>query len=405
MTSSRMQVLWLGAMAVALVAVYWLFGRSGPTTPAVGERVEVTPIVDLELEPAVSAEVVGFNDVLVTATEIARGVVPVTGALNPITGQVWIGEQGGAIRVLSADGLSDPVLDLTDRTEARGERGLLGMAFGPGRDTLYVHYSDDSGDTRVVAFDLVGGLPVGGERVVLRVDQPQRNHNGGDIVFGPDGLLYVALGDGGGAGDKSGHAQNRNNLLGAILRIDPEAADPYAVPSSNPFASNTDGSRPEIWAYGVRNPFRVSFDTDGSLWVADVGQGRFEEITRIPPGLDGANLGWNLFEGEARFDGNRNDPVPDDYLAPTHVYDQSGEACSVMGGLVYRGGDIAGLGGAYIYSDFCEPRLWGFPIEEPGAVRDLGIGFGSGPTAFVTDADGEVIVLTQGGAIFRLGAG
>ena len=231
----------------------------------------------------------------------------------------------------------------------------------PTAAVLYLHYSvQPDGDTRVVSYAMSGDtVDTGSRRELLAVEQPYPNHNGGSIEFGPDGHLYVALGDGGSGGDPEGNGQDTGALLGKILRIDPAGAtgDAYAVPPDNPFADGAAGA-PEVWLYGVRNPWRITFDPEtGDLWVADVGQNAYEEIDLLPAadgGGRGANLGWNEMEATHPFEGGSN---PDGAVLPVFEYDRSEGACSVTGGVVYRGAAIPGLDGAYLFTDFCDGRI------------------------------------------------
>ncbi len=388
---------------VALLLLSACSSTSGVTTPPPTDRVAVTPSTTLpESESATSttarAATGSLADASVALVPVATGNVPITGALNPSSNEIWIGERGGTIRILEGAELSDPVLDLTSRTRTDGERGLLGMAFSPAGDRLYVHYSDLNGDTVISEFPVDEDGSVGDERIVMQVAQPFGNHNGGDIVLGPDGYLYVALGDGGSGGDPEGNGQDTTTLLGSILRIDPSSGDPYAIPDTNPFAEDPI-TRPEIWAYGLRNPFRISFDSDGALWVADVGQNKFEEITRINPGVVGANLGWNLMEGAEQFDGAE----PAGHVGPVLTYPHDGR-CSITGGLVYRGGAIPDLVGSYLYSDFCDTTIRAFEIDDVGTDRSLNVAVEGSPVAFIETADGEVLVLSLAGTIYLLEA-
>jgi glucose/arabinose dehydrogenase len=267
---------------------------------------------------------------------------------------LYIAEKTGRVVAIRDDRVDPtPVLDLSGDVSLGGEQGLLGIAFSPDGRSLYVNYTDVDGDTRVVAYAM-GRRTAEPDtrRELLFVDQPYANHNGGDLVFGPDGYLYVGLGDGGSAGDPQGHAQSLESLLGKMLRIDPrpDRDRAYSIPPDNPFVDR-DGARAEIWAYGLRNPWRYSFDrATGDLWIGDVGQNAWEEIDRLPAGTPpGANLGWNLVEGSRRFTG---DP-PNGAVAPVYEYPHASGACTVIGGVVYRGDEIPDLVGAYLFADLC----------------------------------------------------
>jgi glucose/arabinose dehydrogenase len=252
-----------------------------------------------------------------------------------------------------------------------------------------------------VAMDAGGALLPDERRTLLTIEQPFANHNGGNIVVGPDGMLYIGLGDGGGGGDPVEAGQDLGTRLGALLRIDPGAGDPYGVPSDNPFVDAED-ARDEIWAYGLRNPWRFSFDaaTD-ELYIADVGQDAREEINWVAAGEGaGANFGWNLMEGTLEFAGDE----PEDHVPPVHEYETRGpQGCSITGGYVYRGSAIPELVGAYLYSDFCEATLYAIVVEDGEVVDegDLSVG-GEQIVSFAQDADGELYLLDFGGAVRRI---
>jgi glucose/arabinose dehydrogenase len=317
---------------------------------------------------------------------------------------LYVAEKAGRV-VAVAEGSPEPrvVLDLRTEVSLGAEQGLLGLAFAPGGRFLYVDFTDTHGDTHVTEFRMRGHVAdPASRRDLLVVRQPFSNHNGGGLAFGPDGDLYVGLGDGGSAGDPLGNAQSRSTLLGKLLRIDPRPrrGDPYAVPDDNPLVG-IDGARPEIWALGLRNPWRFSFDrATGDLWIGDVGQDAWEEIDRYPSSeRGGANFGWNLFEGSARFrDGASADTVP-----PVFVYPNGDGTCAVTGGYVYRGTDLSHLAGWYVFGDFCLGRLDAIRVTESGAVEHRVLG----PTvenlaSFGQDADGELYALSLSGPVYRL---
>jgi glucose/arabinose dehydrogenase len=321
---------------------------------------------------------------------------------------LYITEQVGRVRALR-DGRVDPqpVIDLTDQVGSGGERGLLGLAFSADGARLYVHYTNQEGHTRVDEYAMRGTTAdAGTRRQLLGVPQPQANHNGGQLSFGPDGMLYLGLGDGGGAGDSgTGHApggngQSLDTLLGKILRIDPTPSGgrPYTIPPDNPFANG--GGQPEIWAFGLRNPWRFSWDREtDDLWIADVGQNEWEEIDFVAGGrAAGLNFGWNRLEGNHQFEG---DP-PADAVPPIFEYPLD-DACAAIGGYVYRGSRIPALVGAYLYSDYCDGAIQAI-VQEGGRVadqRDLGIRSNQ-VTAFGEDQNGELYVLSQGDGVQRI---
>jgi glucose/arabinose dehydrogenase len=361
-------------------------GSTTTTVPA--ETVPLDAIGDLVLEPVGE----GFTS-------------PVFVTARPGDDRLYVANQEGTVQSMNRDG-SDVqlVLDIRDRVWFAGERGLLGLAFHPDDpERAFVHYSR-SGDfaTTIVEYH----MPTDGsdpERVqlILRHPQPAGNHNGGMIAFGPDGYLYVALGDGGGGGDQYRNGQDRFTLLGAILRIDVDSGDPYAIPSGNPFADGSDGA-PEVFFWGLRNPWRFSFDgTD--LWVADVGQGSWEEINRVGLDMPGANLGWPILEGTHCYDGPEELCEDDAFLGPIHEYSHDGGKCSVTGGYVYRGANHPELDGVYFFGDYCSTEIMAIRVEG-GEVTDSRI-FATGLehlSSFGVDHDGELYVTAASG-VYRIG--
>ncbi len=281
------------------------------------------------------------------------------------SGRLFVVEQSGRIRIVQ-DGqvLPEPFLDLSDLVSCCGERGLLSVAFHPdyaNNGESFVDYTDTNGDTVVARYQVSATDPNRADpasaEVILTVDQPAANHNGGLLLFGPrDGYLYIGLGDGGGGNGQNG--QDLSTVLGKILRIDvdrPSSTLPYGIPPDNPFVDQP-GARPEIWAYGVRNPWRFSFDrVTGDLWIGDVGSGTYEEVSYQPAASPGGeNYGWNLMEGhECRAEGGC-----DEFVAPVSGFDHD-EGCVVTGGYVYRGTEMPELEGIYLFADYCSGRVWG----------------------------------------------
>jgi glucose/arabinose dehydrogenase len=321
--------------------------------------------------------------------EIAAGFknpVHVTAAFDG-SGRLFVVEQQGVIRVLrQGQTLPEPFLDIRHKTESGGEKGLLSVAFHPRfRDNgyFYVDYTARDKDLYTIVSRFKTGpdrrADLASERVLLKIKQPYANHNGGQLAFGPDGYLYIGMGDGGSANDPHDHGQNRDSLLGKILRIDVDREDgklPYAIPADNPFR-NTAGTRPEIYALGFRNPWRFSFDVaSGHLYAADVGQDRVEEINIV---TRGGNYGWRVMEGDICTPAIN--PVCDarGYVAPIHVY-RHPEGFSVTGGFVYRGRAIPALCGVYLYADYVTNRVWGFRTDGQRANQNTGLaGPASGP--------------------------
>jgi len=356
-------------------------GGEPPVEPSGIPRVELEPVTNLEQ--------------------------PLAMAVRSGDASLYFAEKVGRVVALR-DGSEEPeiVLDLTSEVSLGSEQGLLGLAFSPDGEFLYVNYIDTQGDTRIVEFAFGdGGVDLSSRREVLFVDQPFSNHNGGNLAFGPDGYLYSGLGDGGSAGDPEGNAQSLSTVLGKMLRIAPRPSggEGYGVPRDNPFVGR-EGALPEIWAYGLRNPWRYSFDRKtGDLWIGDVGQGAREEIDFARAGSQGgANFAWDLLEGTLPFEGD----APADNVPPVFEYPTGEGTCAVTGGYVYRGQDIPALVGAYVFADFCQGRLQGFRLEDGRARGHHELGPEVANVAsFGEDADGELYVLSLSGPVFRLVAG
>jgi hypothetical protein len=305
-----------------------------------------------------------------------------------------------------------PFLNLAGEVSDGFEQGLLGMVFSPDGRTLYVHYTNTDGDTVVESYRINNNqVDTSSRRLVFTTPQPYANHNGGQLAIGPDGFLYVGLGDGGGAGDPDGNGQDPFTPLGAILRLDPDGADDgatYAVPPGNPFARG--GGAPEVWTWGLRNPWRFSFDSGtGDLWIGDVGQSDIEEINLLRatngPAGRGVNLGWPLREGTLAFGGN-DVPAGADLVDPVFEYRHGDGACSVTGGYVYRGTAIPDLEGMYIFGDWCDPQLRGL-IATDGVITAEGTLGLEVPqlTSLGQDRAGELWLLSQEGKVWQLVAG
>ncbi len=303
-----------------------------------------------------------------------------------------------------------PVIDLRERVGSTdAERGLLGLAVSPDGTELYASYTEASeGDSRIDAYPLDGTdgslrADPGGRRELVAIEQPFPNHNGGSLAIGPDGMLYAGFGDGGAANDPGGRAQDPSTQLGKILRLDPQGrddADGDGFPDDNP-----DVGAPGIWALGLRNPWRISFDSrTGDLWIGDVGQNAVEEIDLLEAdagGGRGANLGWDVYEGDRPFE-LVGDP-PADLVEPVFTYTRDNGGCSVTGGVVYRGSAIPGLVGTYLFGDFCDPLVRGLRPAGEGSFEavDLGVEVSS-LVSFGTTPEGEVLVLGLDGTIARI---
>lgn len=294
-------------------------------------------------------------------------------------------------------------LDIRNRVEFDGEEGLLGLAFDPDyqdNGRFYVYYSTNSPRRTILSRFSISSIDpnradVGSEEVLLEIAQPYRNHNGGMITFGPDGYLYIGLGDGGGAGDPQGNAQNPRVLLGAVLRIDVHGDGAYKIPSDNPFVGDSEGL-PEIWAYGLRNPWRFSFDrASADLWLADVGQSSWEEVNLI---TSGGNYGWNQMEGSHCYPTGGTGCNQEGFIPPVTEYSHD-EGCSVTGGYVYQG-PLGHLQGIYIFGDFCSGTIWGLR-SDGAAEHDELMGTSLTISSFGEDEAGELYVLDYEGGVYR----
>jgi glucose/arabinose dehydrogenase len=345
--------------------------------------------------------------------EVVAGLTaPVFLTHIPGDDRLFVVEQSGRVRIVDNGQLLDtPFLDIENLVRFQGEQGLLSMAFHPNyaaNGFIYVYYTDLGGSSQVVRYTAAGNaVDANSALTIMTIAQPFGNHNGGQLAFGPDNMLFVALGDGGSAGDPRGHGQNTATVLGSILRIDVDNPDPgmeYGIPLDNPFAGSPTAAG-EIWIYGVRNPWRFSFDaTDGALYVADVGQNSFEEVTVVDANAGGLNFGWNTMEGMSCFNAGSCDMT--ELTAPILQYNNTGfgGSCSITGGYVYRGSVMADLQGHYFYSDFCGGFLRSFRVDNGQAVdeQDWGIRE-AGVTSFGLDASGELYVMVEAGTVFRIG--
>jgi len=328
---------------------------------------------------------------------------------------VFVVEQPGRVRVLRTDGtlLPAPLLDITDRIgDAGSEQGLLGLAMHPSftsNGRFFVNYTDTAGDTHIAEFHApnAGDLAnPASERTLLTVQQPFANHNGGGLAFGPDGYLYIGLGDGGSGGDPLGNGQNLATPLGKLLRIDVDRGEPFGVPSDNPFVARA-GALPAIWAYGLRNPWRFSFDrATGNLLIGDVGQDNWEEIDLgLAARRGGENYGWNVTEGRHCYAPASGCSTAGQTL-PIVEYGHD-QGCAVTGGIVYNGCRMPGYLGTYFYSDFCSHFVRSFRIENGAAVdaRDWTAELGaslSSPSAFGVDDAGEIYIVDLRGSVHKI---
>ncbi len=384
-------------------------GDGDDDTPA-----ETNPLPDeatVDTEPAWATLAIELEPIAEIENPIA--LTGRSGSLN-----LYVATRDGTIRVIertvSPTELierirlsSRPMLDLTGQVSLDGEQGLLNLTFSTDGRLLYVYYTDPNGDVVVAQYDVdrAERADVDSRVELLRIPQPAANHNGGGMAIGPDGFLYLGLGDGGGAGDPLDTGQDPSDLLGSLLRIDPvpDGTRNYTVPVGNPFAAG--GGAPEVWLYGVRNPWRFSFDAStGDLWLADVGQDLFEEMNVLGAATDngyGANLGWNEVEGLVPFDGGT---VPAGHTSPAWVYAHENGRCSITGGHTSRNDFIPLLDGVHIFGDYCSGEIFGMTLVDGAPlVRSLQVTAASGElVSFGQDTEGAVYVVESGGRISRI---
>jgi len=334
--------------------------------------------------------------------------------------RVFVVEQAGRIRTIDGGAVrATPFLDIRSAVTSGGEQGLLSMAFAPDYATsgrFYVYSTDRDQRERVVEYRRSAHDPARADpasaRTVLVMDDPEPNHNGGQLQFGPDGLLYIGTGDGGGGGDRHpypGNAQNLRSLLGKILRIDPRRSGSraYAIPRGNPFRTRGGGVRPEIYAYGLRNPWRWSFDRrTGAMVIGDVGQDRYEEVGyRNRGAARGRNFGWRVWEGRSRYTSGQKAAHP---VFPQLAHSHARGWCAIIGGYVVRDPALPALAGRYVYGDTCEGHLWQVRLSQKGARGDRtvpGLDRVGPVSTFGEDRRGRVYVATTDGPVYRLAAG
>jgi glucose/arabinose dehydrogenase len=378
--------------------------QAGPATGATPTTAapEAPPTTAVAARTATGAQ---FQAAKVRLVRVAQLQQPVAMSVRPGDDDtLYLVEQVGRVRAVRAGRLDPtPVVDISGEVTAGGEQGLLGLAFSPDGRYLYLAYTDRDGNHQVSELTMGGRqADPGSERSLLHFEDPFPNHNGGQLAFGPDRRLYIAFGDGGSGGDPLGNGQSLDTLFGKILRIDPRPSGgrPYGIPSDNPFVGR-EGARGEIWDYGLRNPWRFSFDAaTGDLWIGDVGQNAYEEIDHEPAGEGGRNYGWNRREGLHPYDGGER---PDGAVDPVIEYGHAGGACTVIGGFVYRGQRIRGLRGAYLYGDYCAGWVRAARVSDGRvtAQRDLGLSIPS-LSSFGADSNGELYAMSLTGDLYRI---
>jgi len=359
--------------------------------------------------PDVSAQNTS-NDVRLGVEQVASGLDQPVYVTAPVSDpRLFIVEQPGRIRVVENGRLLDkPFLDIVDKVRSGGEQGLLSVAFHPQYRTngfLFVNHTDKNGDTRIERYTVSSDRNVADPRsakVILSIDQRYSNHQGGLNLFGPDGMLYIGMGDGGSQGDPHGNGQNRNALLAKLLRINVDRGEPYLIPAANPYAKG--GGRAEIWAIGLRNPWRFSFDRfSGLLYIADVGGDRFEEVNVVPMSIAGVNYGWNVMEGPQCSRSSGCDQTGLQKPALSYATHEN-STCAIIGGSVYRGQKIPEIKGQYFYSDYCNSwlRSFGFADGKVTDQHEWPIGKLGSITSFGEDAQGELYICTSSGRVYRI---
>jgi len=347
----------------------------------------------------------------IVPVQFASGFSSISEIVHAGTSQLYVVQQGGLIRMLESDGTinNTPFIDLSSIVNFDGERGLLGLAFHPEYATngyFFVFYTTGNGDNVVARYTRSADNPNVADAqsgvVLLTIPHPgNSNHNGGCIRFGQDGYLYISTGDGGGAGDPNGNAQNINILLGKMLRIDVNTESGYGIPETNPFAS-TAGSD-EIWAYGLRNAWKFSFERNsGAMWIADVGQGAIEEINKVDPATAGLNFGWKCYEGNAVFS-TADCPVDGSvFTFPVAEYNHNAGGCSITGGYVYTGTTYPNLQGKYLFADYCSNKIGWVSSETPAAITWTEA-FEGNFTSFAEDINGELYIAGgTNGVVYKL---
>lgn len=348
-------------------------------------------------------------DFRISLQEVASGLTsPVYVTSPPADSRLFVVEQVGRIRIIeNGQLLPAPFLDIAGRVLSGGERGLLSVAFHPQYATngfFYVYFTGLSGEIRVERFSVSGDrnqASAASAKLILAIPHPRNNHNGGLAMFGPDGMLYLGTGDGGGGGDPDGNGQNPATLLGKILRIDVSGGDPYAIPAGNPFAGRTD-ARAEIWALGLRNPWRFAFDPGAlTLYVADVGQDQREEVNVVSAARGGVNYGWNVLEGTSCYAASTC--TREGFELPVLEYGHDSGQCSITGGFVYRGSLMPELAGTYFYADYCAGWIRSFTYNGTATdKREWTIGSVGFITSFGEDSGRELYLTSSAGRVYKL---
>jgi glucose/arabinose dehydrogenase len=408
------------ALLLAFVAVLVACGSAGgekagaPSTTGLGTTTTASPAPGASTTEPDSAPGPDLAAVRLAVEKVATLQQPTAMAVRAGDDAIYVTEKTGRVRRIPngqtpQPGAVDPepVLDISNGVSRGGEQGLLGLTFSPDGSKLYVDYTDTNGDTRVVEYAFNGATAdPATRRELLFVDQPYANHNGGEVALGPDGKLYIGLGDGGSQRDPDRRGQDLSTLLAKILRIDPTPSEgqSYTVPADNPFVGRA-GARPETWVWGMRNPWRFTWDRQtGDLWIGDVGQDEWEEVDFLPAGqAAGENLGWSDMDSRHHLHGDN----PAGAVLPIDEYSHDDGSCAVTGGYVYRGTKVPTLTGAYLYGDSCSGKLWGLAQRDGKASqqRELTIvganSDGYSISSFGEDVNGELYLLDLGSGLYR----
>ncbi|AZB25760.1 T9SS C-terminal target domain-containing protein [Chryseobacterium bernardetii] len=359
-----------------------------------------------------------FSSLIVNAqsinlVEFATGLTSPVEITNANDSRLFVVQQNGIIKIIQPDGTINPTnfLNISSKILFNGERGLLGLAFHPQYSTngyFFVYYNNTAGNVVLARYSVNSTNPdvadPNSEKILLNIPKPFANHNGGSIHFAPDGKLWVITGDGGSAGDPNNNAQNKNSLLGKMLRLDVDATGPYNIPPDNPFVGNTIDGADEVWAYGLRNAWKFSFDiTTGNAMIADVGQGAIEEINKMPITQAGSNYGWRCYEGNTAYN-TTGCPAQSTMTFPVAVYDHSGGKCSITGGYVYRGTQYPSLQGKYFFADYCSNQIG--ILNTDNSITWTSAYSGNGFSSFGQDSQKELYVAgVESGKIYKITTG
>lgn len=359
-----------------------------------------------------------FSSLIVNAQSInlvkfATGLTSPVEITNANDSRLFVVQQNGIIKIIQPDGTINPTnfLNISSKILFNGERGLLGLAFHPQYSTngyFFVYYNNTAGNVVLARYSVNSTNPdvadPNSEKILLNIPKPFANHNGGSIHFAPDGKLWVITGDGGSAGDPNNNAQNKNSLLGKMLRLDVDATGPYNIPPDNPFVGNTIDGADEVWAYGLRNAWKFSFDlTTGNAMIADVGQGAIEEINKMPITQAGINYGWRCYEGNTAYN-TTGCPAQSTMTFPVAVYDHSGGKCSITGGYVYRGTQYPSLQGKYFFADYCSNQIG--ILNTDNSITWTSAYSGNGFSSFGQDSQKELYVAgVESGKIYKITTG